>query len=246
MKKKIGVQLYSVRNELGEDFDGVISKIAGMGYDGVELAGLPAGVTPEKAVKLFKSLGLGLSGGHMALPAGENKNKIIDDAKALGITTIIGGKGPNDFKTAELVKKSCEIFNEAANAAKDAGLRVAIHNHWWEFGKIDGRLVFDMMLEQLDPCVFFEVDTYWVKTGGSDPVSIVKSLGKRAPLLHIKDGPCVQGQPMLAAGKGSMDFPPILKVADHAEWMVVELDECATDMLEAVRESLVYPRKTVK
>ena len=246
MKKKIGVQLYSVRNELGKDFDGVISKIAGMGYDGVELAGLPAGVTPEKAVKLFKSLGLGLSGAHMALPLGENKNKIIDDAKALGITTIIGGKGPNDFKTSELVKQSCDIFNEAANAAKDAGLRVAIHNHWWEFGKIDGRLVFDMMLEQLDPCVFFEVDTYWVKTGGSDPVSIVKSLGKRAPLLHIKDGPCVQGQPMLAAGKGSMDFPPILKVADNAEWLVVELDECATDMLEAVRESLVYLKTVVK
>ncbi|MFA6292036.1 MAG: sugar phosphate isomerase/epimerase [Victivallales bacterium] len=246
MKKKIGAQLYSVRNELSKDFDGVISKIAGMGYDGVELAGLPAGVTPEKAVKLFKSLGLGLSGGHMALPVGENKNKAIDDAKALGITTIIGGKGPNDFKTPELVKKSCEIFNEAANAAKDAGLRVAIHNHWWEFGKIDGRLVFDMMLEQLDPCVFFEVDTYWVKTGGSDPVSIVKSLGKRAPLLHIKDGPCVQGQPMLAVGKGAMDFPPILKVADHAEWLVVELDECATDMLEALRESLVYLKTAVK
>ncbi len=246
MKKKIGVQLYSVRNELGKDFDGVIAKIAEMGYDGVELAGLPAGVAPEKAVNLFKSLGLGLSSGHMALPVGENKNKTIDDAKALGLTTIIGGKGPDDFKTPDLVKKTCEIFNEAGKNAKDAGLRLAIHNHWWEFVKLDGHLVFDIMLEHLDPCVFFEIDTYWVKTGGADPATIVKSLGKRAPLLHIKDGPCEQGQPMVAAGKGNMDFPPILKSAKFAEWYIVELDSCATDMLTAVKESLEYLKTVVK
>jgi sugar phosphate isomerase/epimerase len=247
MKKKIGVQLYSVRDELGKDFDGVIAKIAKMGYDGVELAGLPAGVTPEKAVNLFKSLGLGLSSGHMALPIGENKNKTIDDAKALGITTIVGGKGPDDFKTLDLVKKTCEIFNEAGKNAKDAGLRLAIHNHWWEFVKLDGRLVFDIMLEHLDPCVFFEIDTYWVKTGGADPATVIKELGNRAPLIHIKDGVCKIGAyPMTAVGKGIIDFKPIFKSAEFAEWYIVELDSCATDMLTAVKESLEYLKTVVK
>jgi sugar phosphate isomerase/epimerase len=76
-----------------------------------------------------------------------------------------------------------------------------------------------------------------------DPVSVIKELGKRAPLLHIKDGPCEQGKPMTAVGKGKMDFPPILKVANFAEWLIVELDSCATDMLEAVKESLTYLKK---
>ena len=245
MKKHIGVQLYSVRRELGHDFKGTLEKIAAMGYDGVELAGLPGGVTPSDAVKLLASLKLEVVAAHTGLPIGENKIKVIDNAKALGATTIVCGKGPDDFKTIDLVKKSCAQFSEAAANAANAGLRLALHNHWWEFGKVEGRVVFDMMRELLDPRVLFEVDTYWVKTGGGDPVSVIRSLGKRAPLLHIKDGPCKLGQPMLAAGKGSMDFPPILKVANHAEWLVVELDECATDMLDAVRDSLKYLKTIV-
>ena len=105
MSRKIGAQLYSVRNELKNDFEGVIAKIAEMGYQGVELAGLPEGVTPQSAVKIIKSLNLGVSGGHMQLPVGENKNKIIDDAKALGFSTIISGKKADDFKNVDLIKK---------------------------------------------------------------------------------------------------------------------------------------------
>ncbi len=245
MSKRIGVQLYSVRRQLAEDFKGTLEKIAAMGYDGVELAGLPQGETPESALKLLKSLKLAVVAGHMALPIGENKDKVIADAKALGVGTIISGKGPSDFKTLELIKQSCAQFSEAAVNADKAGLRLAIHNHWWEFEQLEGRVVFDMMLELLNPLVRFEIDTYWVKTGGQDPAKVVASLGERAPFLHIKDGPCKQGQPMVAAGTGSMDFPPILKVA-QADWLVVELDECATDMLEALRGSVTYLRGQVK
>jgi len=245
MSKPIGVQLYSVRRELAQDFKGTLEKIAAMGYDGVELAGLPQGVTPQVATSLLATLKLAVVSGHFSLPVGENKSKILDDAKALGCKTIISGKGPNDFKTLDLTRQSCALFNEAAAAAEAAGLRFAIHNHWWEFEKVEDRVVFDVMREQLDQRVCFEIDTYWVKTGGGDPVKVVKSLGERVPLLHIKDGPCKQGQPMVAAGKGTMDFPPILKVA-KAEWLIVELDECATDMLEALRDSLTYLKGQTK
>ena len=242
MSKRIGVQLYSVRRELAKDFTGVIRAIAEMGYDGVETAGLPAGVTPDEATALFSSLGLAMAGGHFPLPVGGDARKAISDARALGCRTIVGGKGPDDFTTPDLIRQSCEQFNEAVANADKAGLRFAIHNHWWEFGTVDGRVVFDRMRELLDSRVCFEVDTYWVKTGGGDPVKVVADLGARAPLLHIKDGPCVQGQPMVAAGKGAMQFPPILAAARQAEWLIVEFDECATDILAALRESLVYLR----
>ena len=243
MKKKIGVQLYSVRNELGKDFEGVIAKIAKMGYDGVELAGLTAGITPEKACEIIKKNGLKISSAHCALPIGENKKRVIDEILAFGCKTHVSGKGPDDFKTEELVKQSCEDFNNAAEALQEKGIRFAIHNHWWEFQSIGSKPVYKIMLEQLAPSALFEIDTYWVKTAGMDPVSIIKELGKRAPLLHIKDGPCEQGKPMTAVGKGKMDFPPILKAANFAEWLIVELDSCATDMLEAVEESLTYLKK---
>ena len=66
-------------------------------------------------------------------------------------------------------------------------------------------------------------------------------LGKRAPLLHIKDGPCVKGQPMTAVGDGKVDVPAVAKAgAATAEWMIVELDSCATDMMAAVKKSYDY------
>jgi sugar phosphate isomerase/epimerase len=97
------------------------------------------------------------------------------------------------------------------------------------------------MLEYLSPDVFFEIDTYWVQTAGPDPAEVVKKLGQKAPFLHIKDGPCVKGEPMVAVGDGVMDFPSIIEAGEGTtEWLVVELDACATDMMEAVKKSYDY------
>ncbi len=77
-----------------------------------------------------------------------------------------------------------------------------------------GRLAHDLMREFLDPAIVFEVDTYWVKTAGQDPAAVVRDLGARAPLLHLKDGPAVNTtDPMVAVGSGSLDFPAIVRAS---------------------------------
>jgi sugar phosphate isomerase/epimerase len=97
------------------------------------------------------------------------------------------------------------------------------------------------MLDYLDKSVLFELDVYWVTTAGANPAAIVKELGQRAPLLHIKDGPCVKGQPMTAVGDGKVDVAAVAQAsAATAKWMIVELDSCATDMLAAVKKSYGY------
>lgn len=97
------------------------------------------------------------------------------------------------------------------------------------------------MLELLDPAIFFEVDVYWVKTAGLDPAKVLTEIGERSPLLHIKDGPARQGLPMVAVGEGSLEIPKIIAAKEtETEWLIVELDECATDMLDAVRASYLY------
>ena len=89
--------------------------------------------------------------------------------------------------------------------------------------------------------VFFQIDTYWVQTAGLDPAQVIKEFGSCAPSLHIKDGPAVQRVPQVAVGDGVMDFPSIIQAAeDTAEWLIVELDHCATDMLTAVEKSYRY------
>jgi sugar phosphate isomerase/epimerase len=97
------------------------------------------------------------------------------------------------------------------------------------------------MLDLLDPGIFFEVDTYWVKVGGSDPVAVVKNLGARAPMLHIKDGPGTKEAAHTAVGEGIMDIPALLKASgSNAKALVVELDRCDTDIMVAVKKSLDY------
>ena len=101
----------------------------------------------------------------------------------------------------------------------------------------------------LDKDIFFEIDTYWVKVAGHNPATIVKKLGKRAPLLHIKDGPAIWREsladdnpdPMVAVGKGTQDFPAIVKAAaGNTEWMIVEMDKTTGDVFDALKESYDY------
>jgi sugar phosphate isomerase/epimerase len=148
--------------------------------------------------------------------------------------------------TMELIS----IYNQAAAFAKANGLQFGLHNHWWEYrNKPGGRYVYEYLLENLDKDIFFEIDTYWVKVAGQDPAAIVKKFGSRAQLLHIKDGPAKWDDnlpndvpdPMTAVGKGTQNFPEIVKAADgNTEWMVIEMDKTADDVFVALKESYDY------
>ena len=240
MPAPIAIQLYTVRELTKDDFAGVVRRIADIGYVGVEPAGFP-GTTPAAAGELFRKLGLAVPSAHTKLPLGDDKSEVLETMAAIGCTRIVSGKGAEDFKTLDSIRRVCDLFNEASAVAQANGLAVGYHNHWWEFEAVEGHMPYQVMLEHLDPSVFLQVDTYWVRTAGHDPVSVLKELGARAPLLHIKDGPAVQGQPMVAAGEGVMDFPAIIKASEATtEWLIVELDQCATDMMAAVEKSYTY------
>lgn len=240
MPVPIALQLYSVRQALARDFAGVVRQVAAIGYTGVETAGFP-GTTPQAAAKLLRELGLAVPAAHVPLPVGDKQKEALATAAALGCRYLVSGLGPDQFKTLEQVKHSCETFNQVNAAIAAHGLQFVIHNHWWEFQKVGKRYVYQVMLEYLDPTVLFEIDTYWVKTAGIDPATVVREFGPRAPLLHIKDGPAVTGQPMVAVGDGVMDFPAIIQAGGAAtKWLIVELDDCATDMMAAVTRSYHY------
>ena len=172
---------------------------------------------------------------------GKQKNQVIELADALEISRLVSSTSRDDFDSIDSIKALCSRWNEAADVADEFDLELGLHNHWWEFAQVEGRTAFDVLLENIDERVFFQIDTYWVNTGGGDAAQIVESLGERAPLLHIKDGSCEQDSDMVAVGEGKMDFAPIVE-ASHgtSDWLIVELDRCATDMMEAVEKSYNY------
>lgn len=240
MPAPVALQLYTLREAMAKDFDGTVRKVAEIGYAGVEPAGFP-GTTPEKAARLFKDLGLEVTSAHLPLPVGEKKQEALDAALALGIKRMVSGLGRDQYQTLDQIKASCDKFNQAAAAAAENGMTFGIHNHWWEYMKVDGKYIYQEMLKHLKPEVFFQVDAYWVQTAGPDPAAVLRELGARVPLVHLKDGPCVKEEPMQALGEGITDFKSLIEAGgSHVEWWIVELDRCATDMMEAVVKSYNY------
>ncbi len=240
MTLPIALQTYTVREQFGRDFKGSVQRVAAMGYRALEITFEIPGVKPKAAAKLFRELTLAVPSAHLPLPLGKNERPVLDFARQFGLSYLVAMHGPNDFKSLDQIRHICDQYNQAAAVAARHGLSVAYHNHWWEFGMVEDRLAFDVMLEHLDPAVGFEVDTYWVRAAGHDPAAVVQRLGQRAPLLHIKDGPATLEEPMVAVGQGVLDFPAIVAAASGAQWLVVELDRCATDMLTAVEQSHRY------
>ncbi|NLG96526.1 MAG: sugar phosphate isomerase/epimerase [Chloroflexi bacterium] len=244
MLERIALQLYTVRDVASEGANGyekAVRQIAEMGYRAVETAGFP-GTTPEAANRLFTGLGLTVAAVHAGDPLGENKTQVLEMMEALGKPALINTRiGPHDVESMDSIRRLCDRLNEGFEVAKANGFRFGVHNHWWEFERTSGIVPNEVMRELLNPEIFFEIDTYWVKVGGSDPAAVVRELGIRAPFLHIKDGPCNSEQPQTAVGDGVMDIPAVIKAGgDNTEWLIVEMDSVATDVMEAVKKSYDY------
>jgi len=239
--KPISVQLYSVREAMQADAPGTLKRIAGFGYAAVEPAGF-YGYTPKDFRALVADLGMTISSAHGVTPFNMSMQEAIDTAGILGINILCGGYGPAEFATLDKIKETAEQVNGVIEPLAAAGLSLMLHNHYWEFAEVEGRLAYDWFAE-LCPRVQFELDTYWASNFGANNVAEqVAKFKHRIPYLHIKDGPLTKDQPMTAVGKGKMDFPTVIAAADPQvlRWLVVELDACATDMMEAVADSYTY------
>ncbi len=238
----ISLQLYTLRDALASDWEGTLEQVAAAGYVGVEMAGFAYADVKEQVIAKIKDLGLQFSSAHFELPVGEVKKDILDAMAAMGNDKLIcAWVDPSNFKSVDKIKGLVEQLNQSNAVAKAAGLKFGYHNHWFEFGNVDGRNGYEVMIDEgLDDDIFFEIDTYWVATAYADPVAEITKYADRIPFLHIKDGPTGYASNMKAVGQGIMDFHKIIPAATSAEWLVVELDRCDTDMLTAVRESIDY------
>lgn len=237
----VSVQLYSLRDASAEDFDGVLEAVAAMGYQGVEPFNL-FGRTPEAFRRQVEALGMTISSSHFPWANRAGITELVDVLGALGLSRAVGGFAPDDFRDRDAVRTTAETSAALAEQLAAHGITLALHNHWWEFELIDGRPAYHY-LQELAPSIEFEIDVYWAANFGSrDPAAEVARVRDRTPLLHVKDGPLVRDAAMVAVGAGRLDIPAIVGAADPdvLEWLIVELDYCDTDMLEAIRESRGY------
>jgi len=238
MAVPIALQLYSVRENLTEDFMKTMQQIADIGFTAIETVSFP-GVTAEKAGEIFRELNLRVCGAHSVLPVGGDKNNVLDTMAAIGCKRIVHSLLTVD--SIDEIKNICDVVNQACQIAADNDMTITLHNHWWEFEPVQERLPFDLIRQWVDPAVSFEIDPYWIITANRDPIQIIKSLGSKLSILHINDGPGTKDEPMVPVGSGEIDVAAIVKSAeDFPEWLVVDLSMLAADEIESAKKSYRY------
>lgn len=249
----IGLELYTVRNELEKDLLGTIKKVAEIGYKEVEVYDF-YGRTASEFGRILKDDGLAAPSGHYTtakIKSGWEKH--IADAKEVGIRYMVNAiLEPSERKLLDDYKKLAELFNKAGEETRKAGIQFCYHNHNFEFKKFDGTLPFDLLLKETDPnLVLFEMDCFWVTHAGHDPVEYFRKHPGRFPLLHIKDlkagnPPTTEMDARLGVfaevGRGTIDWKRIFAAAPKGgiKHYYVEQDFCERSPLESIRISYDY------
>lgn len=240
--KPLALQLYTLRDAAKADFVGVLKKVAAMGYKGVEPAGFH-NLSMAEFRKVVEDLGMKVCSSHGPGANPNNLQEVIDAAGVLGIDLACCGYGPAQFDTRDHIRQTAQTVAGMAETLHRAGITLFQHNHYWEFAQVDGRLAYDWYVQDCGPHVTFEMDAYWsANHGANDPAAMTRKFADRIPLLHVKDGPLQKDKAMMPLGTGKMDIPAVIKACNEKvlRWVIVELDHCECDMLEAVAKSYTY------
>ena len=248
--KFIGLQLWSVRDDMKKAPEETVVKVGEMGYSFVEAAGYSDGkfygMEPADFTALVEKNNMDFLSSHTGqdLPDSTNWDKTMDwwdaciDAHvAAGVKYIVqpwmGGAG---YDSIAGLKAYCDYFNVVGEKCNEKGIRFGYHNHDKEFTELEGEVIYDFMLQNTDPeKVMFQLDLYWIKVGGGDQVEYFNKYPGRFELFHVKD------KEELGAS-GEMDFASAFENAEKAgmKYYIIEVEQYNFEPLVSVEKSYEY------
>ena len=243
----VGLQLYTVRNEMLNDNVGTLKKIASLGYKEIESAGSEKGsyygFKPAEMKKVCNDLGMTLRSGHVHYDA--KWQQTIDDAVESGQEYLIVSVMPTKGQTVDNYKSVAETFNKAGEACKKSNITFGYHNHDSEFEKDNGKVLYDVLLENTDPrFVKMEMDLGWVIVTGNDPLAYFAKYPGRFPLWHLKDMD-MKEKHSVEFGKGGLDVKKMLENANKAgmKYFFVEQEEYTGTAFDCLKSNMDYLKK---
>lgn len=224
--KNIGIQLYTLRETFSKDVKGVLEYVATSGYKEVEVYGYALekgffGTSPKDFKKILSDNGLKARSGHYSFDELMKSNSTdflkasIECANELGSEYVVIPSLAKEVRTnLEDYKRIADKINEAAVLCRQSGLKLAYHNHAFEFEKFGTQTGYDILLKETDKkLVSFELDLYWVIRSGNDPIHFFKANPGRFALWHIKDMDKSKAEWNTEIGNGSIDFRAIFAAA---------------------------------
>jgi len=215
--EKIGIQLYTVRDQMKADFEGTLARVAEIGYKEVEFAGY-FNHSPADVKAILDRHGLSTPSTHIPFESDDQWKAALDAAKTIGHEYIVMPWIPAERrKTLDDWKTFAQVFNHAGQAARDAGIQFAYHNHDFEFPKMEGQVPYDVLLQNTDPkLVQLEIDLYWITKAGQDPLAYFARWPGRVPLVHVKDSAGPPEHKIVDVGQGKIDWKRIFAKRDQA------------------------------
>lgn len=244
---KIGLQLYTVRQETARDFLGTIEKVGRMGYQGVEFAGY-FGTSARELKKTLDSAGLEAAGTTLQWAVLENGLEAsIEYCRLIDCPAIICPWIDQSIRQSlEDFKQIVEQFHSFGRMCRASGMQFLHHIHGFEFEPVGGTCLMDYLLENTDPgLVNFEIDVYWVEHAGVDSVQFMHKHAGRCPYIHFKDTKDKQNFQDTEVGEGVIDMPSIMRLgkAHQAEWFIVEQEAFDIPPMQSIEISLKNLRK---
>ena len=231
---RIGIQLYTVRHLMEKDAAGTVAALAEIGYTEVELAGL-YGMTAQAMRDLLDSHRMRAVSSHHGLDEMRRKWPAeLEEAKTLGQTYIGCSSIGEAERSVEGFKTAAIDLNRLGEEARAQGLQLAYHNHQFEFQRVGGTVLYDILLDNCDSrFVAMEADLMHMTHGGGDPIAYFKSHPGRFPLVHVKDQD--RNGEMVDVGKGTIDFRAIFALSEQAgiKHYFVEHDEPPAPIADA-------------
>lgn len=216
-KTPIGLQLYTIREQMTADPKGSLKKVSEIGYKLLELAGYEGGkfygFAPEEFRKIVNDLGMEVLSSHINVESASNKpedaQRIADDHAKLGAKYAIQPWVEAKDRNIAFFQKMVEQLNQAGRTMKKSGIKFGYHNHNFEFNTIDGKVpYFDILLPGTDKdLVVMELDLFWTTKAGQDPVEIFKKYPGRFELFHVKD--MFTKEAPFFSTDGVSDFAPV-------------------------------------
>ncbi|MBE8723582.1 sugar phosphate isomerase/epimerase family protein [Flavobacterium hungaricum] len=260
-KKEIGLQLYTLRDELPKDVKATLEKVSKAGYTNVETYGFSIkeqfwGLTPKELKKILDDYNLKAVSGHYNLGSflydGDKTELLasIEAAKILKSEFLTVPWVDEPFRRSiKDYKKIASRLNEAALLCQNSGLKLAYHNHDFEFQKYDGKTGYQVLLDQTDKdLVFFELDLYWVIYSGNDPVKLFNENPGRFKMWHVKDRDKVNPALNTEVGNGTIDFKTLFKEAKQSgmlHFFVEQENNFAVNSFESIQKSCNFISKNL-
>ena len=215
--KEMGVQIYSVRDALKEDFEGSVKKIADIGFKYIEAYGLDTegkinGMSPEDYSSVVASNGMKIASTHCSYFQADEGERLIEAALTADIPNVMIAYLNEEDRDYH---KVAENLNKIGVLAKEAGLLFGYHNHDWEFEKKGNEVGLEVLLNETEPdLVSFQLDLYWAVKGGVDPVTFIEKHPGRFCSFHVKDA--AEDLKQTTVGTGIIDFESIFNIKAKA------------------------------